>query len=327
MAVNPYIVLDLMKPMDVFTDLTPNFQGRVGDSQSIIKVWFKMNGLPYDLRKKEVEFVGIDPNGKMKSVTSTIGDRTTGDNIGLGRVSFVFPAGVFAATGYWDEDNTFFRVKEADTGEVISTINVKLNVLDNQVEMGVTDDDIISRIDQIAQEGQDAVDKVKNDLLNSSANVRQELEALQATEDSIKSVLANQDVATKNYVRQFHAGDLLGTAQITPNTNTLHPYVHIFCYSYGAGVAQTSVDEAGGSAVYECIGRLVYITPELVQVYASTEQLKNLAPNWSMTSSPDVTTNGTNEFYLTSGVNSLMVRFEGTDKVGSFTTESSFVVA
>lgn len=324
MAVNPYIELDLMKPRDVFTDLTPNFQGRIGDSQSIIKLWIKMNGLPYDLRKKEVEFAGIDPEGKKKLVNSTIVDRTTGDNVGVGRISFVFPAGTFAAVGYWDEENTFFRIKNASDGTIISTINVKLNVLDNQVEMGITDDDIIPQIDKIRDAAQKELDDAVSDITQEYPQIKQTLQALQATEDSIQSVLKYQNVATLDYVARYHAGDLLGTAIIKPGQD-LHPKLHVYAYSYGAGIAQTDVDKAGGSAVYEAIARVEYVSPKIAHIFVSTEQLKRLAPNWTMTSSPESATGG-NAAYLTSGVDSLMIELDGAQQVTSFTVEPSFRV-
>lgn len=334
---NPYIVLDLMKPAQVITDLTPNFQGRVGDSQSIIKVWFKLNGLPYDLEDKELHFMGIDPQGFKYDVTSTLDTNTPGDSLKSGRVSFVFPAGTFRVPGDWDSDNTWFQIKKASDGTVLSTINVHLHVLDNQVEFGVTDKDFISDLEKIRQDAEEEYAKILADWEADTKNLNDQMTAdydtiknrmtsLQAQVDAINAALKNQDVATKEYVAEYIAGDLLGTATVVANQDELYPEGRIRVYTYGAGVPQTNVDMAGGSSVYEAQCRLVYISPELIQVYVSTEQLADLMPGWSMTTPPEVSVGG-DTAYLTAGVCSLSVQLKGVKSFNSFAIDGKFQVS
>lgn len=336
MAVNPYIVLDLMKPANVLTDLTPNFQGRVGDSGSFIKVWFKMNGLPYSLEDKEVWFEGIDPQGGRYKVSSTLDETTPGDSLRSGRVSFKFPAGTFSNPGDWDTNNTFFVIKKGDTGEVLSTINVGLHVLENQVEFGVTKNSFDSDLDKIEKAAQEEYDqlvqqwtqntKSLNDTMTADYDTfKNRMTSLQAQVDVINAAIKNQDVATREYVAKYIAGDLLGTATVVANQDELYPEGRIRVYTYGAGVPQTNVDMAGGSSVYEAQCRLVYISPELIQVYVSTEQLADLMPGWSMTTPPEVSVGG-DTAYLTAGVCSLAIQLKGVKSFTNFAVDGKFQV-
>ncbi|WP_056957019.1 BppU family phage baseplate upper protein [Lacticaseibacillus pantheris] len=136
MAVNSYVTLDLLRPNNTLYDLTPNFNGRVGDSQSYVKLWFKSDGLNYDLTGKTVEFDGVDPKGTPFKVNGTAAADQTGDGLSTGRVTFYFPAECFQAPGDWDDDSTFFAILDAD-GNRVSTVNVHLHVLDDKVSMGI----------------------------------------------------------------------------------------------------------------------------------------------------------------------------------------------
>lgn len=337
MAVNPYLVLDLMKPANVLTDLTPNFQGRVGDSGSYIKIWFKMNGLPYSLEDKEVWFEGLDQQGERYKVSSTLDETTPGDSLRAGRVSFKFPAGTFSNPGDWDTNSTFFVIKKGDTGEVLSTINVRLHVLDNQVEFGVTKHSFDSDLDKIEQDAQEQYDKLVaqwkqntkslNDTMTAEYDsYKQRIQNMETLLDTIDAAINNKDVATREYVAKYIAGDLLGTATVVANQDELYPEGRIRVYTYGAGVPQTDVDMAGGSSVYEAQCRLVYISPELIQVYVSTEQLADLMPGWSMTTPPEVAIGG-DTAYLTAGACSLAIQLKGVEQFNSFAVDGKFQVS
>ncbi len=336
MAVNPYLVLDLMKPANVLTDLTPNFQGRVGDSGSFIKVWFKMNGLPYSLEDKEVWFEGIDPQGGRYKVSSTLDETTPGDSLRSGRVSFKFPAGTFSNPGDWDANNTFFVIKKGDTGEVLSTINVGLHVLENEVEFGVTKNSFDSDLDKIEKAAQEEYDqlvqqwkqdtKSLNDTMTAEYDsYKQRIQNMETLLDTIDAAIKNKDVATREYVAKYMAGDLLGTATIDTDIDHMFPTGHVRIYTNGFGVGKAGETPAGGSAVYEAQCRLVFQTPELVQVYVSTEQLADLMPGWKMVTPPKVAI-GNDTAYLTSDPCSLAVQLQGVKEFKSFTVDGKFQV-
>lgn len=334
MAVNPYIPMDLMKPADTYVDFTPYFQGRVGDSQSVAKLWFKLNGLPYDLSDKEVDFLGVDPQGKKKYVPGSGGVNLPGDSLRAGKVSFVFPAGVFAAPGWWDKDTTFFQVKK--DGQVLSTINVQIHVLDNQVEFGITDEDIISDLDKIRDAAKKEYDQILDQWKKNTKDLneqmtddydsyKQRIQNMETLLDTIDAAIKNKDVATREYVAKYIAGDLLGTATIDTDIDHMFPTGHVRIYTNGFGVGKAGETPAGGSAVYEAQCRLVFQTPELVQVYVSTEQLADLMPGWKMITPPEVAI-GKDTAYLTSAPCSLAVQLQGVKEFKSFTVDGKFQV-
>ena len=94
MAVNEYAVLDIEKQaagnVSTYVNITPHFQGRVGDSRASVDVWFKRNGLPLDLTNKTVNFTGVDPSGhKYHAVGWALYDQP-GADMQAGRVNFYF---------------------------------------------------------------------------------------------------------------------------------------------------------------------------------------------------------------------------------------------
>lgn len=150
-TVNSYVTLDLMRPNNTLYDLTPSFNGRVGDSQSYAKIWFKSNGLNYDLTDKTVEFDGVDPKGTPFKVNGTAAADQTGDGLATGRVTFYFPAECFQVPGDWDDDSTFFAILDAD-GNRVSTVNVHLHVLDDKVSMGINAKPFITDFEKLKEQ-------------------------------------------------------------------------------------------------------------------------------------------------------------------------------
>lgn len=212
MAVNAYIVVDIMKPTPTVIDLSGNFNGRVGDSQSYIKIWFKSNGLPLDLTNLTPYFEGKDSNGTPAQIVGTAKADQTGDNLQTGRVTFYFPAGIFQVEGMWDETTTFFGIRD-DSDTIISTVNVSLNVLANGVEMGIDKAPFLTDLQKIVDEmkawvrdQQTKISETENDVLNSDstlnktlAAVKGQVTAYQAIIDSGKALTqADLDAATKD---------------------------------------------------------------------------------------------------------------------------------
>lgn len=173
MAVNTYIQLDLVKPTPTAIDLSGNFNGRVADVQSYLKLWLTSNGLPCDLSDKTVYFAGVDPDGNAYKIYGTAQTDQTGDNLQTGRITFYFPGGTFRVQGDWDSESTYFGVNQAD-GTTISTVNVSLHVLANTVDMGVNSKPFYTDLEKIKTDGQaklqaqlDAAEKQVNSVLNT----------------------------------------------------------------------------------------------------------------------------------------------------------------
>lgn len=176
MAVNTYVQLDLVKPTPTAIDLSGNFNGRVADVQSYLKLWLTSNGLPCDLTDKTVYFAGVDPDGNAHKVYGTAQTDQAGDNLQTGRITFYFPGGTFRVQGDWDSESTYFGVIQAD-GTVISTVNVSLHVLAKKVDMGVNSKPFYTDLEKIKT---DATTKLQAELDKATKQVTDFIEAQQA---------------------------------------------------------------------------------------------------------------------------------------------------
>lgn len=197
MATNTYITMDTMKPdLQTFIDLSSQFQGRVGDSQSFIKLWYQSNGLNLNLTDYTVYFQGVDPNGNLMRVVGGEGPNQTGDNKLIGRISFFFPANFFQALGTWDTENTYFGIEDSN-GTRISTLNVKLVVLSNSVDMTINAKPYISEfeaksdeLDKWIEDEKKALDS--NGLTDSINSLKKQIDAIQFQADA-KDYVTNAD--------------------------------------------------------------------------------------------------------------------------------------
>lgn len=134
MAIKDYLVVDIMKPVSTFVDLTHYFQGRVGDANAYCKLWIKSGSTSVDMTTRKMVFAGKDSNGTPFVDAGHFDDDQPGDDRQLGLITFYFPQGIFQKEGKWQE--AYFKIQDQD-GSDISTIDLTLNVLPNQVEMGI----------------------------------------------------------------------------------------------------------------------------------------------------------------------------------------------
>lgn len=161
MAVNEYVQIELFKKIKTTIDLTQNFQGRVGDSQSYLNLWFYANGVPFNLQDYEPYFAGIDPVGQQYEILGTTQASNAADNWQAGKVTFTFPGGTFVNEGYWDADSTFFGIRDSN-GVEISSVGVSLHVLPNRLFAGFNQGPIISRVDQVVDEAKKKLDTLQD---------------------------------------------------------------------------------------------------------------------------------------------------------------------
>lgn len=224
---NDYVVLDLEKPTKTLVDLTKNFQGRVGDSRAYCKLWIKSNGLPYDLTKdgRTVGFSGVDPDGDKWNAVGWAAADQLGDNAQAGRITYYFPAGMFRVEGDWDKDSTFFYVDDEKTDMHVSTINVWLHIMSNQVEMGInatpykTDlDKTVDEVKSYAQQKQNEIDKSLQEI-NSGA-LMQKVQALSDAIGVYTGLVKQNAVATKDEMQNY-VSQLLGSKATSDDFNLL----------------------------------------------------------------------------------------------------------
>ena len=205
MADRNYVVLDIEKPNQTFVDLTPNFQGRVGDSRTMAYIWLKRNGLPLDLTNRNVSFTGKAPDGKVyTSIGYAVYDEP-GTSRQAGRVAFVFPAGLFRVEGVWDPEYTYFYVDNGN-GERISTIGVRINVLGSVVDMEVNAapyqnerDKGVGELREYRNAREQQIDQIMQDLGSTKAA----LQAMQTQIGVYQDLINAKTVPTKEEMETY----------------------------------------------------------------------------------------------------------------------------
>lgn len=135
MAYKDYLEVDIEKPVSTFVDLTNYFQARVGDARAYCKLHIKSGSNSVDMTNHKMRFYGKDSNATPFTAAGGFDDDQPGDDRQLGLITFYFPEGIFQKEGKWQE--AYFKIQGED-GSDISTVNLTLNVLPSQVEMGIS---------------------------------------------------------------------------------------------------------------------------------------------------------------------------------------------
>lgn len=217
MAINEYVPLDIEKgtyDQETYVNLTPNFQGRVGDSMASVNLWFKRNGLPLDLTPRNVGFQGLDPNGKRFNAVGFAAYDQPGADEQVGRVNYYFPANIFQVEGQWDVNSTFFYIDD-DKGQHVSTINVLLNVLPNLVEMGIKAQPFETDMDRVTAQLESYADQKRNEIDQMTTNYAQldtQIQALRTAINSYTDLINNHSVPTSSEMKDYVNSMLSATA-------------------------------------------------------------------------------------------------------------------
>lgn len=160
------ITVDLAKASTEPVDLTGVLNPRVGDGDLKLPFHLMYNGDDYDMRGKGMDFLSEGADQKKIHVSGTVDESTKGDDPYTGNVTFTFPTGTFKTPGAYDVDKTMFRVINNDDHSVISTVNVKMNILPNDSDVQSSDDvSYDSRMEKIMKDysdkGQASLDDAK----------------------------------------------------------------------------------------------------------------------------------------------------------------------
>lgn len=208
MALNTYVTLDVMKQADgsesTYVNLTPNFQGRVGDSRASVDLWFKRNGRPLDLTKRDVSFSGVDPTGERVSAVGFAYYDKPGADEQAGRVNFYFPAGTFKVEGQWDPNSTYFTIRD-DKGKV-STIGVLINVLPNMVEMGISAEPFETDLERESEELKKWIAAKKDeftDFTNQLQTMNNTLQTQQTRIETFEGMIQSHAVPTNDEMKAY----------------------------------------------------------------------------------------------------------------------------
>ena len=169
------VTIDLMKKSTQIIDLSNVINPRVGDDDLLLPLHIVYGDNQTDMRGKDVEFLSNDPNKKNIYIAGTCNTNTPGDNLYMGDLTFRFPAGTFQADGTYDPDKTMFRIVDKETQKVISSVNVKITVMKNNIEFDFDPDNSSydSRLETMLHDfhdkGQAMLDEIK-DLNNQAAS-------------------------------------------------------------------------------------------------------------------------------------------------------------
>ena len=167
------VTIDLMKKSTQIIDLSNVINPRVGDDDLLLPLHICYGDNLFDMRGKDVEFLSNDTNKKNIYIAGTCNTNTPGDNLYMGDLTFRFPAGTFKADGTYDPDKTMFRIVDKETQKVISSVNVKITVMKNNIEFDFDPDksSYDSRLETMLHDfhdkGQAMLDEIKG--LNNQA--------------------------------------------------------------------------------------------------------------------------------------------------------------
>ena len=224
------ITVDLTKASTETLDLTSVLNPRVGDGQLSVPLHIiygtddSGNDDPVDMRDKDIEFLSQDTNKNDIYVSGTVTTNSKGDDPYNGNVTFVFPEGTFKVSGTYDVDKTMFRIINKADKIVLSTVNVKLNVLEgggsdynfdpNKTSYNSRLEDMlklaqsqmkdkIANADKEAQAAlTDAKQKAADIIKDANDQAQSLLDDIKQTNDEAKSNVAGDTAATAKQAKQ-----------------------------------------------------------------------------------------------------------------------------
>ncbi|HBO5952170.1 TPA: BppU family phage baseplate upper protein, partial [Pseudomonas aeruginosa] len=170
--------------------------GRVGDGGlKAVTVSVISNGTPYDLTGKTVSFEGLKPDGT--HIIDTNGGIVLNAQGGIFR--YVFPYQAFAAMGEYEQ--AFFKVSR--DSQTDTTLEFKIKVLENKVEMGINSVSFISDFEnlkaQLKQAYEDFLEQIKSDqdaTQNIIEGTKTTIQSLQEQLNTLNTKIQNSDIVT-----------------------------------------------------------------------------------------------------------------------------------
>lgn len=241
------ITVDLTKASTEIVDLSSKLNPRVGDGGLTLPFHVLYGDNVVDMHDKDIEFISQDPDGHDIYVSGTVDTSTPGDNAYQGDVTFKFPNGTFKKAGTYDTNKTMFRIVNKSDNSVISTVNVKLTVLDDgstefnfdptktgynsRMEDMLNDfkEEHDKKIASINQEGQQAADDAKAKAEATLDDVKDKAKQSLADITSQAQQGLNEIKQLSNEAKGNVAGDTAATAkqakeQATMNAGLLHDH-------------------------------------------------------------------------------------------------------
>ena len=205
-AINTRVVLDLVRDAQPNTssivDLTPYFQGRVGDSQAPMPLALKMDGRPQDLTGYGFQIEATDSAGHTFVLSNCAKEVTQSDSFKRGFFTVIWAAEMFQNPGAMKGT---FVVTRPETGEKISTLDFNLNVLDQAVSLNTLHGSYSNRLEDIINDLKSKADEMIKG--TSIATLTAQLKSAQSALETATSLINTKGIPTtvdmQNYVNGY----------------------------------------------------------------------------------------------------------------------------
>lgn len=215
---NTRVVLDLVRDAQSnygsIVDLTPYFQGRIGDSQAPMPLALKMDGRPFDMTGYGFQVEATDSQGKAFVMSNCAKEAAQSDRFKRGFFTVIWAAEMFQNPGTM---KGAFVVTKPETGEKISTLDFNLNVLDQAVSLNTLHDSYSNRLEDIINDLKSKADEMVKG--TSIATLTAQLKSTQSALETATSLINTKGIPTtvdmQNYVKSYmvahNTGDDLNT--------------------------------------------------------------------------------------------------------------------
>ena len=225
---NTRVVLDLVRDAQSnygsIVDLTPYFQGRIGDSQAPMPLALKMDGRPFDMTGYGFQVEATDSQGKAFVMSNCAKEAAQSDRFKRGFFTVIWAAEMFQNPGTM---KGAFVVTKPETGEKISTLDFNLNVLDQAVSLNTLHDSYSNRLEDIINDLKSKADEMVNG--TSIATLTAQLKSAQSALDTATSLINTKGIPTtvdmQNYVKGYMVAQNTGDDLNTLTTPGMSYYV------------------------------------------------------------------------------------------------------
>jgi hypothetical protein len=227
-AINTRVVLDLVRDAQPnagsIVDLTPYFQGRVGDSQAPMPLALKMDGRPQDMTGYGFQIEATDSAGKSFVLSNCAKEVTQSDSFKRGFFTVIWAAEMFQNPGIM---TGAFVITNPDTNERISTLDFNLNVLNQAVSFNTLNDSYSNRLEDVINDLKSKADAMVNG--TSIATLTAQLKSAQSALETATSLINTKGIPTtvdmQNYVQGYMVAQNTGDDLNTLTTPGMSYYV------------------------------------------------------------------------------------------------------
>lgn len=227
-AVNTRVVLDLVRDAQPnassIVDLTPYFQGRVGDSQAPMPLALKMDGRPQDMTGYGFQIEATDSAGHAFVLSNCAKEVTQSDSFKRGFFTVIWAAEMFQNPGIM---TGAFVITNPDTNERISTLDFNLNILGQAVSFNTLNDSYSNRLEDVINDLKSKADEMING--TSIATLTAQLKSAQSALETATSLINTKGIPTtvdmQNYVKSYMVAQNTGNDLNTLTTPGMSYYV------------------------------------------------------------------------------------------------------